>query len=218
MGTWGGGGGAGGCGRAGSGGRGGAAGESKGRCLGQNGWFRRELPLTRHNYVDINSFVNRGNTRGWRSARAPKTQKSKSNRKGTDRAVSCTKDHAMLVVRYAGRRRGEILRIRVQEFQNRKNQPLRKRGIRNQWEDGGDGHDRRVRHRRAEIFSAQLRPPVQVQRGGIVPSALRNTGRDRLLLEQACRRRRGRTLRLAQGQVRPVVADHSDGAAAAADG
>jgi uncharacterized glyoxalase superfamily protein PhnB len=39
---------------------------------------------------------------------------------------------------------------------------------------------------------------------------LRDPGGDRLLLGAAVRGRRGRAVRLAQGQVRPVVAGHSD--------
>src|SRR5258705_3621827 len=64
--------------------------------------------------------------------------------KGADRADDDTKDHALPVVRYSGRRSGEILRLRFREFQDRKNQPLRKRGIRDSREEGGNGHDRGV--------------------------------------------------------------------------
>src|SRR5712691_12364169 len=111
------------------------------------------------------------------------------NVKGADHADDGTKDHALPVVRYPGRSGGEILRLRLQEFQDRKNQPLRKRGIRDSREEGGNGHDRGARDRRAKIRGPQWRPAFQVQRGRVVPGSLRHTARDRLLLEQACQGR-----------------------------
>ena len=62
-----------------------------------------------------------------------------------------------------------------------------------------------------EVRRAQRRPALQVQRGDFVPDPLRDAGRDRLLLEEAHRRRRqGKSVRLAEGQVRPVVAGGAD--------
>jgi hypothetical protein len=57
--------------------------------------------------------------------------------KGVDHADNGAKDHALPVVRYAGRRGGEILRFRVQEFEDRQDQPLWKRGIRGSRQEGG---------------------------------------------------------------------------------
>src|SRR5262245_42696998 len=92
--------------------------------------------------------------------------------KGVDHGAHGKKDHALPVVRYAGRRGGEILRFRLQEFQDRQDQPLWKRGIRGSRQEGRNGHDRGVRNRRAKIPGAERRPAVQVQRGGVVPGAL----------------------------------------------
>src|SRR5215471_9817341 len=92
--------------------------------------------------------------------------------RGVDHGAYGKKDHALPVVRYAGRGGGEILRFRVQEFEDRQDQPLWKRGIRGSRQEGGNGHDRGVRNRRAEIPRAERRPAFQVQRGGVVPGAL----------------------------------------------
>src|SRR5262249_48055869 len=85
---------------------------------------------------------------------------------GVDHADDGKKDHALPVVRYAGRRSGEILCFRLQELQDRKNQPLWKRGIRGSRQEGRNGHDRGVRNRRAKIPGAERRAAFQVQRGG----------------------------------------------------
>ena len=62
------------------------------------------------------------------------------------------------------------------------------------------------------VHRAQRRPAVQVQRGHLAAGHLRNPGRDRPLLEQAHRRRRrqGAAVRLAEGQVRRLVAGRAD--------
>src|SRR6266568_1811163 len=79
----------------------------------------------------------------------------------------------------------EALRFRVQEFEDRQGQPLWKRGIRGSRQEGGNGDDRGVRTRRAKIPGAERRPAFQVQRGRVVPGALRNAARDRPFLERA---------------------------------
>src|SRR6266496_2614589 len=92
--------------------------------------------------------------------------------KGVDRADDRAKDHAMPVVRHPSGGGGEVLRVRLQGFQDRKDQPLRKTGFRGPRQEGGNRHDRGVRNRRAKIPGAQRRPAVQVQRGGVVSGAL----------------------------------------------
>src|SRR6266498_1625965 len=64
----------------------------------------------------------------------------------------------------------------------------------------------------AEARSPERWPRLHVQRGHLVPGELQDAGRGRRVLEQAVRRWRRRPVRLAEGQVRRLVADHSDGA------
>ena len=56
----------------------------------------------------------------------------------------------------------------------------------------------------------QRRPAVQVRRGGLLRDRLRDAGRDRLLLGEALRRRRGGPLRLGQGPIRALLAGRAD--------
>src|SRR6516162_6539397 len=100
---------------------------------------------------------------------------SRSNEKdvkGVHHGAHGKKDHALPVVRYAGRRGGKILRFRVQEFEDRQDQPLWKRGIRGSRQEGRNGDDRGVRNRRAKVPGPERRAAFQVQRGGVVPGAL----------------------------------------------
>src|SRR6516164_6075437 len=60
--------------------------------------------------------------------------------------------------------------------------------------------------------------PVVRFRGRGSGGPLSDAGRGRLLLEQALRGRKGSDLRVAEGQVRLVLADHSRRAAPVADG
>ena len=60
-----------------------------------------------------------------------------------------------------------------------------------------------------KFVGAERRAGVHVQRGDLVPDLLRGPGRGGLLLEQALRGRRGERLRLAEGQVRRVLAGRS---------
>ena len=78
----------------------------------------------------------------------------------------------------------------------------------------GIGDDRGIRARRAGVHRAQRRPDLQVQRGHLVPGQLRDAGGSGLLLGKALRRRRreGPAVRLAEGQVRRLVAGHPEGA------
>jgi hypothetical protein len=68
--------------------------------------------------------------------------------------------------------------------------------------------DRRVHARPRILYRPQRRAPLQVHRGGFLHHPVRGPGRGRLLLGRADReRRRTEPVRLAQGQVRPVLAD-----------
>src|ERR1700730_3405160 len=117
------------------------------------------------------------------------SRSNENNGEGVNHGAHGKKDHALPVVRHASRRGGEILRFRVQEFEDRQDQPLWKRGIRGSRQEGGNGDDRGVRARRAKIPGAQRRPAFQVQRGGVVPGPLRNAAGDRPLLERASKGR-----------------------------
>ncbi|CAA9387163.1 MAG: 3-demethylubiquinone-9 3-methyltransferase, partial [uncultured Ramlibacter sp.] len=72
--------------------------------------------------------------------------------------------------------------------------------------------DGRVHCRRHPLRGPERRPCVQAQRGFLVPDRHRRPGRDRSPVERHHRQRRpGQRLRLVQGQVGPVVADHAAG-------
>src|SRR4030081_1438895 len=100
--------------------------------------------------------------------------------RGVDYANDRNTDHALPVVRFPGRGGGEVLCLGLQDLQDRKDQPLRERGLRGSRQEGGNRHDRRVRNRRAEIRGPQWRPAFQVHRGRVVPDSLRNAAGDRL--------------------------------------
>src|SRR5262245_8673621 len=166
-----------------------AAGGGTGTCPEPRAWSRRELPLTRHNNVDINALCQsyyrgdqgRTNGRGGGTGKAQSVPRergthyrtaSEQNVTGEDHGAHREKNHAVPVVRYAGRRGGELLRFRVQEFEDRQDQPLWKRGIRGSRQEGRNGDDRGVRNRRAKVPGPERRAAFQVQRGGVVPGAL----------------------------------------------
>jgi hypothetical protein len=71
----------------------------------------------------------------------------------------------------------------------------------------GQSPHHRVRARRPKIHSPQWRSNVQIHRSRLVSSALRFAGRSRLLLVKTPRWRHRKPMRLAQGQVRPVLAN-----------
>src|SRR5207249_1541757 len=70
----------------------------------------------------------------------------------------------------------------------------------------GIGHDRAVPARRSGVHRPQRRPPVQVHGSDIAGRELRDAEGGRRVLEQAGGRRPGIAVRLAEGQVRPVLA------------
>src|SRR5437588_12239559 len=120
----------------------------------------------------------------------------------------------MPVVRHRGRGGGDVLYVGVPEVEDHGRPPLRLGGP----SARGDGDDAELRARRPEVRRPEWRARVHVQRGGLVPGVLRDPGRGRLVLEHALRGRAGRPVRLAEGQVRPVVADRPDSADGAARG
>ena len=71
----------------------------------------------------------------------------------------------------------------------------------------GVGDDRRVRARRAAVHRAERRPGLQVQRGGLAAGPLQHQEEVDYYWEKLeGRRPQGAAVRLAEGQVRPVVA------------
>ncbi len=102
------------------------------------------------------------------------------------------------------------IRLDFRGCEDRKDHPLRKGGAGDPRQGGRVGHDRGVRDRRADVRRPQRWPALQVQRSRVVPGALRDAAGDRLFLEQARRGRRGRPLRLAEGQVRRLLAGRPD--------
>ncbi len=66
-----------------------------------------------------------------------------------------------------------------------------------------------VEFERAGIRGAQRRPAIQIHRGHLVRRELQDAGGSGQLLEEALRRRQGGAVRLAQGQVRPLLADRA---------
>src|ERR1043165_3188649 len=117
--------------------------------------------------------------------------------------VSDAKDHANVVVRWAGGGGSEVLRLSFQEFEDQNDHPLRRRAARA--EETGD--DSGFRPGWPGFHGVEWRPAVQVHRSDLVRDQLRNAGGDRLLLGEADRRRRRRSaMRLARGQIRPFLA------------
>src|SRR5262249_13750432 len=115
-------------------------------------------------------------------------------------------DHALSLVRYRGRAGGKILLLSLQGLKARQNQPLHRSRSRGSPQAGGFCDGCRIRDRGTDLHCAERRPELQVQRGNLAAGALRDAGRGGLLLEQAHPGRRRGTVRLAQGQIRRVVA------------
>src|SRR5262249_39983659 len=67
----------------------------------------------------------------------------------------------------------------------------------------------RLRDRGTEIRGPQWRTAAHLRRGRLVPDLLRDPDGGRLFLEQAHRGRPGASLRLAQGQIRALLASGS---------
>ena len=63
------------------------------------------------------------------------------------------------------------------------------------------------------LYGAQRRPAFQIQRSDLLPDSVRDAGRDRPLLGETVRRWRNPAMRLAQGQVRRLLADIPGGLA-----
>src|ERR1700730_4068802 len=98
--------------------------------------FRAETPTAQLNSVHSRPCFRGGELqREFRAEEAGveeyhvESRANANNGEGVNHGAHGKKDHALPVVRHASRRGGEILRFRLQEFQNRENQPLWKRGI-----------------------------------------------------------------------------------------
>src|SRR5260370_7837544 len=143
--------------------------------------FRAETPTAQLNSVHSRTRLRGGELQREIQGRGPSVDEyhveSTSNEnsvEGVNHGAHRKEDHALPVVRYAGRRGGEILRFRLQEFEGRQDQPLWKRGIRGSRQEGGNGDDRGVRARRAEIPGAQRRSAFQLQPSARSPGPRRN--------------------------------------------
>ena len=115
------------------------------------------------------------------------------------------KNHAIPLVRRQRRRSHEPLRFGVQEFQGRQRPPIWKSGT----GSGRYGYDRSVPDRGTGILCAEWGSAVQIHAGDITVRELRDAARGRRSMGEAFRRRKKRQMRLATGQIRFVVADHS---------
>ena len=115
------------------------------------------------------------------------------------------------MVRSSGRRSRKVLRVGLQEFEDYDRFALQLRRSGDSRQAAGIGDGRGVRARRTGVHRAQRRSRLQVQRGDLAAGLLRHTERDRRLLGEAVERRRseGAAVRLAEGQVRPLVAGRS---------
>ena len=131
--------------------------------------------------------------------------------------VKHAKDRPLPLVRRQRRRGRELLRLDLPELDDRPRGALGRRLGRARRRQERQGAGDRLHHRRPRLQGAQWRPALQVQRGGVVLRRVQGPGGGRHVLGQADRgRRRAFAMRLAQGQVRPVVADRA-GAADGAD-
>ena len=118
----------------------------------------------------------------------------------------------MPLVRHAGRGGRPVLHLGVPPLPDRGDHAVRLRRA----GPGGERHDRHVRPGRTAVRRAERRPGVHLHRGHLLPGELRGPGGGRLLLGRPGRGRQRGPVRLAQGQVRPVLADrpHSSDRAA----
>src|SRR5712691_3158803 len=113
------------------------------------------------------------------------------------------KDHHVSDVQRSGRGGREALRLDLQEFQDHQHGP--RGGGRSDRER--QGAERDVRTRRSAIHGHGRRPVLLVRARDFPLRALRHAGRDRPVVARALRRRGEAALRVAQGQVRGIVAN-----------
>src|SRR5215470_10037229 len=77
---------------------------------------------------------------------------------------------------------------------------------------GWPGAEYGVRAGRPAVYGAQRWATLRVYAGDLAIRVLRESGRGRQVLDEAARKRRARrSVRLAAGQIRPLVADYPDG-------
>src|SRR6266851_3367598 len=117
------------------------------------------------------------------------------------------KNHPVLVVRQQPRRGDELLCFDFQKFKDRERQSIRRSGAGS--EGSRDGRD--VRTRWTTISRTQRRSALYLHARHIDVRELRDAGRDRRLVGETFRGRREIAMRLAQGQIRFVMANRSLG-------
>lgn len=115
-------------------------------------------------------------------------------------------NNAMLVVRRPGRGSRKFLR------QHAARQPGRfggARSVRLSGRPGGRRADRGIHAGGPILHRAQRRRRVQVHRGGLLPDLDSGPGRNRPAYQCAFGGAGGRTMRLGEGQIRPVLANRA---------
>src|SRR5258706_10187860 len=116
------------------------------------------------------------------------------------------KNHAVPLVRQQCRRGSEFLRLGIQGFKERKDRSLRRR-----WPWARRvGDDRKLPTRRTGIRSSEWRTDIQIHGSSVFCGELRWPGRGGLLLGKTLRRRKQESMRVAEGQVRPLLAGGAD--------
>src|SRR6266566_4961361 len=116
-------------------------------------------------------------------------------------------DHDFPVVQRPGRRRDEVLRVDLQERED----PERRPDAGGNTRTAGEGPERVLPDRGAGIHGAERRAAVPLHRGDLSVCELRDAGGGRRAVGEALRGRIEGSLRLAERQVRPLMADHPDG-------
>src|SRR5260221_10356818 len=142
-------------------------------------------------------------------AQSPCPQESRSPHRLRRRAD----DQPVPLVRRPGRGGRAPVRVDIQEGEDQRRHPLSRGRAGSPRPRARVRDDGRVRAERRALHGAQRRPAVQVQRSRVAPGVVPHPGGDRLLLGKAGRRRRPARapVRLAQGQVRTLVAGRPDG-------
>src|SRR5579872_901209 len=109
------------------------------------------------------------------------------------------------LVRRPSRTGGRLLLLSARRRDQGGGQPL----WRGRPRSGGDGDDGRFRGVRPELRRSERRTAVPLHRGDLVPDPVRRPGGSRPLLGRADRWRRARSLRVAEGPVRCLLAGHA---------